>query len=210
MRLHYAQQSIEKYLNDLSGKLPAPGGGSAAALVSSTGVACLLMVANFTLNKKGYETVQDEIQNVLSQLEGERKKLTELIDLDVLAYQKVADAYRHPRDTEEEKATREKQIQNALKEAMDVPLEIMLISHRLLPVAEKLLNTGNKNLITDVGCGAIFLLSGIESAELNVEINLKNITDTGFVETIKKQIADIVSDSKSITKKILADLKKNL
>ena len=207
---NYAQQSIEKYINDLSAKLPAPGGGSAAALVSATGAACLLMVANFTLNKKGYETAWKEMQDIILELEPARAKLIGLIDSDVLAYQKFADACKLPRNTEEEKVTREQKIQEVSKEALGVPLETMIVSAGLLPAADKLLARGNRNLITDVGCGVIFLMAGIESAKLNVEINLKNITDARFIETTKSKVDEVMSGSKATTQKILAELNRDL
>ena len=73
----YIDDSMKKYLDDLSARIPAPGGGSASALVGATGLSCLLMVANFTTNKKGYEQYQNEIKKITSELESIKDQSTD-------------------------------------------------------------------------------------------------------------------------------------
>ncbi|MCX7716473.1 MAG: cyclodeaminase/cyclohydrolase family protein [Endomicrobia bacterium] len=203
----YLLSSIEKYLNDLASNLPAPGGGSAAALVSSVGISCLLMVANFTVGKKGYEQVQEEIKKIIDELTQLKEKLKEYIDKDVEAYTEVSNAYKLPKNTPLDIEIRNKQIQSALEHAANVAFEVLELSHKSILYSEKLLNIGNKNLITDVACGTIFLLGGIQAAKYNVVINLKNITKHSYVLERKKQIKRIITDAKIITKKVLQKIK---
>ena len=47
----YNDSSLKQYLNDLAAKLPAPGGGSAAALTAALGASLISMVLNFTIGK---------------------------------------------------------------------------------------------------------------------------------------------------------------
>lgn len=199
----YLVSTIKKYLDDLSSNLPAPGGGSAAALVSSCGVSCLLMVANFTVGKKGYEQYQEEIKKIISELEHCKQQLQKFIDKDVEAYNKVSQAYKLPKNTPLDEEIRQKQIQAALKEAANVGFETMKVAHKCIPVAERLVKIGNKNLITDVACGIIFLLAGVQAAKYNVYINLKFIKDTAFTKEVKKTVQKIVTDTKIVTKKVL-------
>lgn len=197
--MKYINQPIEKYLNDLAARLPAPGGGSAAALVASTGVSLLCMVANFTIDKKGYEQYQEEIKEILKKLEASNKRLQDLIDLDIAVYEKVSAAYKLPKNTEQEKLERDNKIQEVLKEAMSVPWEIMEIAVDSVPFAEKLSKIGNKNLISDITCAMEFLNSAINSAIHNIEINLKSITDRAFVKGKK---TEFISKNNSIKPKI--------
>jgi len=73
-------------------------------------------------------------------------------------------------------------IQEVLKEAMQVPEQILKLSYQLLELAEKLLEAGNPGLITDTGMAAVLSCAAMESALLNVEINLSSITDKEFTE----------------------------
>src|SRR3989338_3267816 len=85
----YSNQSLKHYLDDLAAKKPAPGGGSAAALVGATGCALLSMASNFTLGKDKYKDVEPQIKDALKQAERLRKRFLALVDLDVKAYYKV-------------------------------------------------------------------------------------------------------------------------
>lgn len=199
----FLNSTIKDYLDKLASNLPAPGGGSAAAVVSSCGVSCLLMVANFTLNKKGYEQHQQEIQKIIEELSIYKTKIEEYIDKDVEAYNEVVNSFKLPKTTPLEQEIREKEIQKASLNAAQVALGTMILSHKCIIFAEQLLKIGNKNLITDIACGAIFLLAAIQAAKYNVIINLKNIKDTKLVIETKKQIKQITTDAKIITKKIL-------
>lgn len=192
----YTEQTIKKYFDDLSAKLPAPGGGSASALVSVTGISLLCMVANYTVDKKGYEQYQQQIKQILVELEEQKRRLIELVDLDVQEYKTLSETYKLPKNTETEKQIRDKKIQESLKNALNVPFEIMDISYKGLFVAEKLSEIGNKNLISDVECGIVFLKSAIQAAKFNVDINLVSIKDTEFVQQKKIQIISILNNSK--------------
>ena len=63
---------LKKYLDDLASNKPAPGGGSAAALTAAAGVALISMVANFTLGKEKYKSVEAKIKEVLQEAENLR------------------------------------------------------------------------------------------------------------------------------------------
>ncbi|MBI5573915.1 MAG: cyclodeaminase/cyclohydrolase family protein [Elusimicrobia bacterium] len=192
--MDYINSSIKKYLDDLSAKLPAPGGGSAAALVSATGISCLLMTANFTVEKKGYEAHQDEIKNILTKLATLNSQLSILIDEDVNAYTTLSEAYKTK--------TKEK-IQDALKNAMLVPRKIFETSVEAIPIAMRLSEIGNKNLLSDVSCGVSMLRSGIESAKCNIDINLKFIDDADFKEETKIKYENIMKDAFEEIEKII-------
>ncbi|PIU83031.1 MAG: formimidoyltetrahydrofolate cyclodeaminase [Elusimicrobia bacterium CG06_land_8_20_14_3_00_38_11] len=195
----YLESSIKKYLDDLSFKLPAPGGGSAAALTSSVGVALLSMVANFTVGKKGYEWFQDEIKDILKKLSTAGEQLQILIDEDVAAYSKLSDAYKTPK----EDALKNGKIQQALKNALSIPARIFEISVEAIPLAERLSEIGNKNLISDVACGLSILHAGIESAKFNIDINLKFMDDVDFVKEMKTKYEKIMKDAFEEIEKII-------
>ncbi|OGS21455.1 MAG: hypothetical protein A2252_06995 [Elusimicrobia bacterium RIFOXYA2_FULL_39_19] len=201
----YLDQSLDKYLNDLASNQPAPGGGSASALAASTGISLFLMVANFTLNKKGYEVCQEEVKKIVTTLSELKTKMNILIDEDVIVYQQVSLAYKLPKNTEEEKNTRASAIESVSKTAMSVPWKIMEGCLDAAPYASRLSEIGNNNLISDIYCGAEFIQSAFNSAVCNIEINLKNIKDSSFVS----QHRTIYSNkSKLINSQISVILKK--
>ncbi len=206
----YINHEVKKYLNDLSAKLPAPGGGSASALVGATGVALLSMVVNFTVNKKGYEIYQSEISQLMTQLDSLQAELESLVDADVEAYSKVSMAYSLPKNSDFEKQQRDFEIQKVLKIAMQVPKQIVEYCHQGIMLAERIADIGNKNLITDVACGVLFLMSALVSAKYNVDVYLKFMNDPDFVDKTRKEISDTVIESESFTKITLEKVNKIL
>jgi formiminotetrahydrofolate cyclodeaminase len=184
----YYDGPFKTWADDLASSKPAPGGGSAAALVGVSGCSLLSMVANFTVGKKKFKEVEAEIQAALGRVEEIRASLAKLIDDDVAQYSKVTAAYSMPKGTDEEKAAKKAAIQEALKAAMSVPLEACRLCHAALGEAPALLEKGNPNLVSDVGVGAQCLASGYRSAWLNVEINLSFLKDKDFVGEVRSEL----------------------
>ncbi len=208
--MKYLNSTLKQYFEDLSSNLPAPGGGSASALVLTSGVACLLMVINFTLGKKGYEEYQSELQKIKHELEQWKVQIEQWIDLDVEIYTKICNTYKLPKDTEEQKQQRDIQIQQALKESCDLLSELIEIGYNVLKHCQRLIEIGNKNLITDTGCGAIFLYSGIVGIKLNILINLKNVKDINFKNFMLSKIEKIITEIETMVKNILSRVETKL
>lgn len=189
---------LKKYLDDLAAKKSAPGGGSAAALAGAIACGLLSMVANFTIGKEKYKKHEKELIELLEKSEVMRNRLTELVDLDAEAYGRVRDAY---------KAKDKKAMQEALKEATAVPLEIANLCHQAIKLCPILLEKGNENLITDVGVPAHLLKAALDSALLNVEINLKGIEDEKFILEIRKVLESQVEEVYGIEAKVKEGVK---
>ncbi len=182
----YLDGTIRSYLDDLSAKKPTPGGGSAAALVGATGVGLISMVANFSEG--------EGIEEILKRAEDLRQRLTELIDQDVAVYQKVSAAYKLPKGKPAQKVKRTRAIQDSLKEALAVPLEVCRLCHEAIKLCGPLAEKGKVGLISDVGVGACLLEAAFQSAILNVEINLKGLKDESLIIETRKVLEPLIKE----------------
>lgn len=182
----YLDGTIRSYLDDLSAKKPTPGGGSAAALVGATGVGLISMVANFSEG--------EGIEEILKRAEDLRQRLTELIDQDVAVYQKVSAAYKLPKGKPAQKVKRTRAIQDSLKEALAVPLEVCRLCHEAIRLCGPLAEKGKVGLISDVGVGACLLEAAFQSAILNVEINLKGLKDESLIIETRKVLEPLIKE----------------
>ena len=172
---------VTTFLDELASDAPAPGGGSVAALSGALGAALVSMVCNLTVGKKGYEDVQDDINDLLAQSEALRKKLTDLLEEDVKAYTGYSVAAKMPRGTDEEKAERKKAMQAALKIATDVPLAIAEAAVKVMDLCTPSAEKGNKWAVSDAGVAVLMAEAALRSAALNVLINLGSLKDEEFV-----------------------------
>ncbi len=186
--MKYTTAPIEKYLADAASDRPAPGGGSVSALVGALAGAMSEMAANFTSGKKKFKSVQAEVSEQLERLAISRRDLLDLVDGDVAAYTGVGQAYGMPRDTDQQKADRQEAIQDALREALVVPLAVMRECAVISEVAERLVQIANPNLLTDVGVSAILAEAACAAARLNVEVNLKFIKDQAFIAQVRPEL----------------------
>jgi len=197
----YINETIKKYIEDLSARLPAPGGGSAAGVCGALGVALLEMVCNFTVGKEKYKEVESDIQKNLVSLKKIRGEFSLLIDEDVKIYSSINSAF---------KSKDKKLIDKALKEGYYVSLKNCRLSKEALEVAQGLSQKGNPNLITDVGCGAEFLNSCFNSGVFNADINLKGIEDKEFVEKEKKVLSSLKKEITLLYKDTIAKTKERM
>jgi methenyltetrahydrofolate cyclohydrolase len=175
------KKTLAAFLDELASSSPAPGGGSVAALAGALGVALTAMVCNLTIGKKKYAAAEEEMRKIHLQAEEMRGLFTALIDKDTEAFNKVMEAFSLPKETEPQKALRSAAIREATKEATNVPLEVMKHCIDALALAQQVAAAGNVNSISDAGVSAYMLHAAVESAALNVRINLNNLNDSEFV-----------------------------
>ncbi|HKK16059.1 MAG TPA: cyclodeaminase/cyclohydrolase family protein [Gammaproteobacteria bacterium] len=203
-------QAIQKFLDDLASKASTPGGGSAAAIMGAMGSALNSMVANFTVGKKGYEDVDAQAQDILQKSEELRNRMTVMIKADIDVFNRVMGAYGMPKESEEDKATRSKEIQEALKEATDVPLACAKAAAEVIKLSKPMAEIGNKNVISDAGVAVLAGQAALRSAALNVYINIGGIKDETFANDRRKQLEETLAGMNELTEEVYELVKSKL
>src|SRR5579863_10100845 len=148
------QSSVEKFLDDLAGGNPTPGGGSAAAIMGAMGAALVSMVCNVTIGKKGYEGVEAEMRAILRESERVRSRLTAMVAEDIAAFDSIMAAYKLPKISDEDKARRAAAIQAGLRRATEAPLDCARVCAEVIALARRASERGYLNVISDGGVGA--------------------------------------------------------
>jgi methenyltetrahydrofolate cyclohydrolase len=187
--------SITGFLAELKSDSPAPGGGSAAALVGAIAAALGIMVGNLTMHNGKYESVHEESRKLALDLEACLIALEKYIDEDTAAFTGVMKAYKLPKSTEDEKQMRSQAIQEALKAASKLPFEVAHDCLHVLELSEKMLSIGNVNAASDAAVAGRMAQAAMWSAIYNVRINLGSIQDRDFVTNLTGKIEDIVARS---------------
>ncbi len=169
-------ETIGDFLDRLAERVPAPGGGAAAALFAAQGAALLGMVARYTTGER-YAASQPTIGRIITETDELRTLALRLAEADADAFGAVADAYQLPKSTEEEQATRSAAIGGALVNAAWPPAQVISLAGMIVDLAEALAEIGNRNVISDVAAAAEAGRAAASAARVNVEINLAGITD---------------------------------
>jgi methenyltetrahydrofolate cyclohydrolase len=169
-------EKISDFLDRLAERVPAPGGGAAAALHAAQGAALLGMVARYTTGEK-YAEHQVTIGRIITEVDELRGIALRLAEADADAFAAMAGAYRLPKSTEREKASRSAAIAQALINGAWPPAQVISVAGMVVDLAEALAAIGNRNVISDVAAGAEAARAAAATARVNVEINLASITD---------------------------------
>jgi glutamate formiminotransferase/formiminotetrahydrofolate cyclodeaminase len=120
-----------------------------------------------------------------------QNKLIDLVDEDTEAFNKIMEAYRLPKKSEEEIRLRKETVQQAVKEAIMVPFRVMETAYSGFSLIREMVEKGNPASVTDAAVGALALRSCIKGAFLNVRINAISLDDKGFVNEILRKGSDI-------------------
>ena len=204
------EKKISEYLEVLSSKAPVPGGGGASALAGALGNALGQMVVNLTVGKKKYAEVEEEMQEYLERLKTMQQEFLHLSDRDAEVFAPLAECYRLPSATPEEKEHKDAVMEEKLLDASMVPVEIMEKSLELLEILDVLADKGSRMAVSDVGVAVQFTRTALLGAVMNVYINTKSIKNREKAEEInqkaKRMIKIGTSQADEIYEKVLAQL----
>jgi len=193
--------AIEPFLDALASSAATPGGGSAAAILGGMGAALVSMVCNLTIGKKKYADVEGDMKDVLAKAEDLRHRLTGMIQEDVKAFDTVMGAYGMPKETDADKAARDAAIQDALKQATEVPIRCCRLAREVIDLALTASEKGNLNVISDAGVGVLSANAALRSAALNVYINAKMISDKSFTDAKLSELETLLAGAEATTEK---------
>jgi formiminotetrahydrofolate cyclodeaminase len=180
----YEQLPLKRFLSDIAAAQPTPGGGAVAAATGALAAATGQMAANYTIGKKKYADVQEQATAICKRLAKSQGMLTQLIAEDMIAYRHLQASWKldaEKPDTADEKAA-------AIGAAIAVPFEILTIAEAILDDLNKLKDTCNPYLLSDVGVAAELAWASARAAALNVRINLPQITDSEEAASLRRQL----------------------
>ena len=196
-------KKVSNFLDELASNSPTPGGGSVAALAGALGVALISMVGNLTVGKKKYEDVEEDIKKIISSSERLRYELSQLIEEDIKVFNNFMATYKMPKETEDEKRVRTEKIQEALIETARVPLKVAYKCLDILSLSKEVAEKGNINVVSDAGVAVLIAEAALESAILNVKINLRMIKDEKVRTELSSSIKEILLKEKGQKEKVL-------
>ena len=167
--------TIKEFLEKTYGKEPVPGGGSVSALCGALAASLAEMVTALTIGRKKYAEVEEEMASFVPALSKARLAFLEFIDKDAAAYQKVFEAFKLPKESDEEKDRRNEAIQKATLMAAHVPLAVAETGVSIMPLILEIGNKGNRNAVTDACVAMMCARTAVLGAILNVRINLVSL-----------------------------------
>ena len=184
-------KTLGTFLGELASGAPTPGGGSVAALTGAMAAGLVTMVCDLTIGKKQYAAFEAEATSLRARAEELRAELQQLAQADIDVFGRLSAAYKLPRTTEADAATRKAAIQKVLRDATEVPLRTARAVASLLPLCAPLARLGNRTAVSDVAAAAILIRAAVPAALINVESNVAILEDQMYVRQVRAQVEDL-------------------
>ena len=200
----YATTPLGELLDVLASSEPAPGGGAAAALAGAMGVSLLLMVAGMNKTRHGAPEEMTDLAAAAARLRTIRDELMTLAATDPEAYRQLLTAYKLPKATPDEQAARRRAIIAGIRAATDAPLQTMRACVSALREAVLVAAAGNPNAITDAAVGVHLLIAAVRSGAMNVDVNLKGMTDAAYVGASTAERRELTEQGEGLAREVLA------
>ncbi|MDF2815729.1 MAG: methenyltetrahydrofolate cyclohydrolase [Paenibacillus sp.] len=185
--------SIRSFLESASAAKPTPGGGSIAALVGALGASMAAMAANFSTGAR-FSSISEQVDDALRRLQQTDRDCEDLLEADIVSFERYMTAMKLPQVTEEQKEIRKQAILTASMEAVSIPLRLMEVCLEALRVTEVLAPLANKNVISDLGIGALLFEASAQSALLTVDINLAAMQASELRSEYERKSEGLISD----------------
>jgi glutamate formiminotransferase/formiminotetrahydrofolate cyclodeaminase len=190
------------FLNALGSEAPTPGGGSVAALSGALGAALASMVASLTVGREKYAAAEGRMRQVRTEAVRLQRELTDLMSQDSAAFEEVMAAYKLPRSTAPDADARRAAIQKALRGAIEVPIRTMQRAVDVLRVARTAAELGNANAVSDAGVAAYMAYAAVQSASLNVEINVMGLRDLDEGDRYRRESGDLLREARTLVDEV--------
>jgi len=196
--------TLTDFADETASESPAPGGGSISAYVGSLGASLATMVANLSSHKKGWDSRWEEFSDWAEKGQYYKDELLKMVDLDTVAFNRIMEGFSLPKSTDEEKAARDKAIQDATKYAIEIPFKVMQLSYGSLEVIKAMAEKGNPNSITDAGVAALCARTAVLGAFMNVKINASGYKDKSYTTDVIKQGEELEKNAMALEGEIIA------
>jgi formiminotetrahydrofolate cyclodeaminase len=189
------EQTIGDWLDALGSARPAPGGGAAAALLVATAASLVEMVANLTIGKPRYaehEPTMIVARDTAIQI---RTSALRTAADDERAFDSVAAAYKISKDDPDRSAA----IQRTTAAAARPPLQTAELAAQVIALAEGIHDGANVNVLSDIAVAASSARAALESAAINVEVNLAALHDREHAAALANELATHLSAADTAT-----------
>ena len=184
-------EKIIPILEDLENKDIEIAGGAVVGMVLSIVNSLIKYISNLTIGKEKYKDVEDEVIKILNDANDLKFNTLQAIDKDKEILENILSAYKKRKEDEEKYFL-------VCKESVEFCMDVLKYAYNTLVLADKISKVGNKMLSSDFKICKYYAFASVQSAIVNVNINLQSIADEKYVKEITEEYEKILEDSKKI------------
>ena len=206
--MDYKNLKISEYMDALASSAPAPGGGPVAAFTCAEGAGLCIMVCELSIGKKKFEEYDSLLKEVLSNQKKYKDEFLNLMNQDSIDFKEMEKVFKMPKETEEEKALRNKAMQDAFKTCLVTPLNVVELALKSIKETKKIVGKSSALASSDLEVSALMLEAGAKGALVNVKVNTKYMEDKAYAQEKNKRVDGLINEISKISSEILDALRK--
>lgn len=185
------KDKINDILLDLENKEIDIAGGAVVGMVLSITNSLIKYISNLTIGKKKYVDVQEEVKNILFDAEELKQNTLKIIDKDKEILEEILSAYKLRKENMEN-------YNNVNKKAVKFCMQVVEMAFETLKLTERISKVGNKMLASDFKVCASYSFASVESAIVNVNINLDSVNSDIYKHEVKNKCDIILKEAEKI------------
>ncbi len=201
---------LRRFANETASESVAPGGGSIAAYVGALGASLGAMVANLSAHRRGWDDRWEEFSEWAEKGQKIKDALLKLVDEDTRAFNRIIEAVRLPKGTEEEKNARAQAMEEATKYATEIPFQTMELALQSFGLIRAMAEAGNPNSASDAGVGALCARAAVQGAFLNVRINASSLKSREFATDLVERAGRMAAQADQLEREVLEIIRKKV
>ncbi len=208
-----ARMSLEDLAHEVSAAVPAPGGGSVAAICGALSAGLSAMVSALSYERKGMEGRREVFARLGGEAQSLKSRLLDAVDADANAFERLIAANRLPRGNYDERAARLARVDAvrvATLGAIEVPLSVMRDSIKALELAGEMAREGLASALSDAGVAALAAAAAVEGAYYNVRINLPGLDDPAASARLRSESEGLLHRAATLKDAVTAALRESL
>jgi formiminotetrahydrofolate cyclodeaminase len=188
----YIDESLRSFLLKLGGRAPEPAGGAALALAGASAAALLSLACHSEARgRSGVSAENDLLLTTQRRAEQLSDEIQTLIDADVAAYREVTQALRLPRDTDEQRRSREERLDTALGYAAEVPLRLAEAALEILDSAAGVADLVRGPVLGDLAAAVHLAEATVKGSLRNAHLNCSAISDRQRARDAEERISRV-------------------
>lgn len=192
--------TVGDLISSLGDKIPTPGGGAVASIVTALSAALGIMVVRYSTGKKTLAEHDELHREALNTLDELARRALSLADEDARAYGTLNELMKANRgdDKPNEEWTQ------AVEAAIDAPVQVMSVCLGLMHLLDRLAGKTNRMLSSDLAIAAVLSEAGAKAAAWNVRTNLPLLKDEGRVNDIRRETDRLLNQARIFREQIEA------
>jgi formiminotetrahydrofolate cyclodeaminase len=191
--------TIQVFLDGAAAKQPAPGGGSATALVGALAAAMGEMTINYSLGRRGLEAHQASLQKSVAELKRAREVLLELMAEDQAAYEALSALRKLAADDPQ----RKEKLPAALLACIRVPQAMSATAVAVLEIADRVVEQVNPWLLSDLAVCADLAMATVRCGVYNVRVNLREVPEAQDRQSLEAATNQMLSHATILIQRVV-------